>query len=74
MIVAPPVPAGALKRRVSRALPAVAVTPVGESGVVRGVTAAEASEPRPAMFSAATVQEYELPLLIVETVIGLFVL
>ena len=43
----PPLDAGAVKATVARALPPVAVTPVGASGTVDGTTAAEAVEGSP---------------------------
>ena len=44
MIALPPLEAGAPKETVAEALPAMAVTFVGASAVVIGVTAAEAAE------------------------------
>ena len=57
MIAEPPLSAGAVKLTVAWPLPAVAVTPVGASGTVRGVTAFEAADggPVPAAFVALTV-------------------
>ena len=56
MIVAPPSDAGALHESVARAFPGTAVTDVGASGRVRGVTAAVGSAATvPAPFIATTV-------------------
>jgi hypothetical protein len=54
----PPLEAGAPKETVAEALPAMAVTFVGASAVVIGVTAAEADEAAevPAAFVAVTVK------------------
>ena len=57
-MVLPPFEAGAVHDTEAEALPAVAVTPVGASGTVAGVTLLEADEgaPVPAVLVAVTVK------------------
>jgi len=54
----PPFDAGGVKNTWARALPAVALTPVGAPGVVAGVTGLEAPDggPVPEAFVAVTVK------------------
>ena len=54
----PPLLAGAVQLTVACPGPAVAVTPVGASGTVKGVTLGDAAEatPSPAVFDAFTVK------------------
>ena len=56
--------AGAVHETLADRTPAVAVTDVGASGVVTGVTAADATLARelPALFVATTVKVYAVPL------------
>ena len=58
MIGEPPLSAGAVKLTLACALPAVAATPVGAPGTVRGVTGAEFEDagPTPAAFVAVTLK------------------
>ena len=64
MIALPPLEVGSFQVTTALAFPAVAFTPVGASGRVIGVTAAEASEAVevPATFVAVTVNVYAVPL------------
>ena len=64
VIAEPPDEAGAVHETVADALPATAETPVGEPGVVTGVTGAEAEEAveLPIAFIASTVNVTEVPL------------
>ncbi len=64
MIAAPPFEAGACHVTIDWLFPIDAETPVGASGIVRGVIAAEALEigDDPAMFDATTVKVYAVPL------------
>jgi hypothetical protein len=64
VITEPPDEAGAAHETVADALPATAETPVGEPGVVTGVTGAEAEEAveLPIAFIASTVNVTEVPL------------
>ena len=63
VIAAPPLTTGALQESVTRALPAVAVSEVGASGRVLGVTAAVGSAATvPAPFIAVTIKVYGVPL------------
>jgi hypothetical protein len=57
VIADPPLEAGAVHDTTARALPVIAVTPVGAPGMVRGVTAALGADagPLPAAFVATTV-------------------
>ena len=71
----PPFEAGGVKFNTARALPAVAVTPVGAPGSVAGLTGFEGVEvgPVPTALVALTVKMYVLPLVSPVTVIGLAV-
>jgi hypothetical protein len=62
-IARPPL-AGAVQETVAEAFPAFAVTPVGESGTVAGVTAVDADDAVlvPAAFVALTRNVYAVPL------------
>jgi hypothetical protein len=73
VIALPPLLAGAAKDTEICALPAVAVTPVGGSGAVAGVTLFEGADggPFPSTFVAATVKVYAVPLVKPVTVRGL---
>jgi len=75
VIALPPFDAGAVKLTIACALPAVALTAVGASGVVYGVTAADAVEAllEPAALVALTVNVYAVPLVRPTIVIGLVV-
>lgn len=66
----PPLDAGADHVTATDPLPAVAMTPVGAPGTVRGVTAPEAADagPVPALLAAVTVKVYAVPLESPETV------
>ena len=63
VIALPPLLAGTVQLTAADPTPAVATTPVGASGTVIGVTAADAWDagPVPAAFTAATVNVYEVP-------------
>ena len=56
MIALPPLFAGAVQLTTTCVFPATPATPVGASGVVKGVTAADTTEymPVPPAFTAAT--------------------
>jgi len=73
VIADPPLDAGAVKVTVACALPAVAITPVGASGTVQGVTALDAPDaaPVPMLFVAVTVNVYDVPLVKPVKTIGL---
>jgi hypothetical protein len=76
VIVLPPLLLGAVKATDALALPAVAVPIVGAPGTVllaRGVTLFDAleAEPVPTPFVAVTVNVYAVPLVRLQTVIGL---
>src|SRR5690606_19750395 len=63
VIALPPLSAGSVNVIVTSPLPATAVTPVGASGTVFGVTASDAAEAAlaPAAFNASTVNVYDVP-------------
>jgi hypothetical protein len=68
----PPFDAGGVKLTVARAFPPVAVTFVGASGTVAGITVLEKLDggPVPIPLVAFTVNEYAVPLVRPVTVIG----
>jgi hypothetical protein len=72
VIADPPLLAGAVNVTVAEPLPATAVTPVGDPGVVSGVTELEAVEDAlvPTAFVAVTVKVYAVPLVRPIIVIG----
>ena len=63
-IAAPPLYAGATQLTTAVVLEATAVTPVGLSGVVQGVTGSDAADgnPSPSELDATTVNVYGVPL------------
>jgi len=63
VIVAPPLNAGATQLTTAVVLEATAVTPVGLSAVVHGVTGSDAADgrPSPSELDAITVNVYALP-------------
>jgi hypothetical protein len=73
--VLPPFDAGAVKETFAWALPAVAVTEVGEPGVPDGVTEVDAADAGlfPAALVATTVKVYAVPLVRPGMLIGLAV-
>ncbi len=75
VISAPPLFVGALKLTIACPLPASAITSVGASGTVLGVTLFDAAEvlPLPAAFVAKTSNVYAVPFVNPLTVIGLSV-
>jgi len=70
VIALPPLPEGAVQLTVAWASPAVAVTPVGAPGTVRGVTEFDGEDGAllPTAFVATTVNVYAVPLLRAVTV------
>ncbi len=64
MIVAPPSDAGAVQSTDACAFPPIAVTSVGASGTVAGVTALDAVDEElvPDEFDAVTMNVYDVPL------------